>query len=72
MKNIISGFKVTGVCPFDRNAIVVPDVEEPSLPESSGLAYIPFHSPARLSHPGPKTLPCAQSPLESSFASGKE
>ena len=56
MKNIISSFKVTGICPFDRS-VVKPHVsneeeEEFSLfkPEvlarKTGLAYIPLYSPA--------------------------
>ena len=56
MKNIISSFKVTGICPFDRS-VVKPRVsneeeEEFSLfkPEvlarKTGLAYIPLYSPA--------------------------
>jgi hypothetical protein len=53
LKNIISGFKITGVCPLDRNAIEIPEAEEnytsfkPStLPELYGFPYIPFYNPA--------------------------
>ena len=50
MSNIISGFKVTGVCPFKR--VEIPGEKNASfdpenLPKSSGLAYIPLYSPAR-------------------------
>lgn len=49
--NIISGFRSTGVFPFDRTAIHVPGLEKEnkdtdSLAISSGLAYIPLYSPA--------------------------
>ena len=48
VKNITSGFKVTGVYryPVDRNAVQVsghkPTFRPESLAEKSGLAYIPF------------------------------
>ena len=51
LKNIISGFKVTGVFPVDRFAIKLPeDTIKPAFnPEElavrSGLAYIPLYSP---------------------------
>ena len=49
--NVISGFRATGICPFNRNAIKVPGLEEEredadSLSEKTGLAYIPLFSPA--------------------------
>ena len=50
--NITSGFKATGVCPFDRNAISLPS-ETPftkfrpeTLVEQTGISYIPLYSPA--------------------------
>ena len=48
--SIISGFRSTGVYPFDRNAIHVPALDEgsedrESLATPSGLAYIPLYSP---------------------------
>ena len=50
MKNIVSGFRVTGICPFDRKAIRIPEeyksFKPESLPEKTGLAYIPLYSPA--------------------------
>ena len=49
VKNITSGFKVTGVYPVDRNAVQVsghkPTFRPESLAEKSGLAYIPLYSP---------------------------
>ena len=53
--NIISGFRSTGIYPFDRNAIHVPDLEEEndvqeSLAIASGLAYIPLYSPVPRQH----------------------
>ena len=49
MSNIISSFRKTGVCPFNRNAVVLPcdtikSME--SLAQKTGLAYIPLYSPA--------------------------
>ena len=51
MKSIISGFRVTGVCPLNREAIKLPGDQYESfkpeaLPQTSGLAYIPLYSPA--------------------------
>lgn len=49
--NIISGFKATGVCPFDRSAICLPGIEKEerfstfkpeSLAQRTRLAYIPL------------------------------
>ena len=46
-KNIISGFKVTGIYPFCRSTLEVqiPQATK-SLTERTGLAYIPLYSPA--------------------------
>ena len=48
-KNIMGGFKTTGVYPTDRNAILLPGASKshPSLGERSGLKFIPFYSPSR-------------------------
>ena len=49
-KNIMSGFKVTGVCPFSRITLdTLPSMstKTKSLQEETGLAYIPLYSPAR-------------------------
>lgn len=50
MHNIVSSFQVTGICPFDRTACVIPEeknstTEIESLAEKTGLAYIPLFSP---------------------------
>lgn len=48
--NVVAGFRVTGICPFNRNAISLPS-EEPkkfnpeALPRTSGIKYIPLYSP---------------------------
>ena len=44
ISNIVSGFKVTGVYPVDREALLGPFTPSP-LPEETGLAYIPLYSP---------------------------
>ena len=53
MTNITSGFKVTGVYPVNRDAVHVPGPgssgPQLSLPEATGLAYIPLYSPAKRS-----------------------
>ena len=50
LPNIISGFRITGICPFNRDAFKLPGEEftcfEPkTLQEETGLAYIPLYSP---------------------------
>ena len=48
VKNIIAGFRNTGIYPPDREAVNV-DMESnhKSLEESSGLAYIPLYTPRK-------------------------
>ena len=44
MNNILGGFRVTGIYPVNRNIIDVPkEPSKPSLPEATGLAYIPLY-----------------------------
>ena len=57
LRNVIAGFKVTGVCPFDRDAVLerlpaenFTKFKPESLPQSSGLAYIPLYSPGPRPH----------------------
>ena len=60
MANITSGFRVTGVYPVNRDAIDLPAVSaQQSLPEATGLAYIPLYSPAKrpLSVPSTPSIP---------------
>ena len=52
MKNVISGFRVCGIHPFNREVLVKPEEKYTSfrpekLPELSGLKYIPMYSPRR-------------------------
>ena len=47
IRNIVSGFKVTGVYPVDRYALVLPEESRESLATSSGLAFIPLLSHAK-------------------------
>ena len=49
--NIASGFRATGICPFNRSAIKIPGVdnvsdEESPILKATRLAYVPFISPA--------------------------
>ena len=50
IRNAIAGFRVTGVYPFNRQAIHLP-AERPSfrpetVPKDNGLVYLPLYSPA--------------------------
>ena len=64
IKNITSGFKVTGVFPVDRFAIKLPEDTKPvfkpeALAVQSGLAYIPLYSPAYSKSPSSTMESCA-------------
>ena len=67
---VISGFRSTGVCPFDKHAIKLPNVDEEEeedlddLSEETGLAFIPLLSPApRKRHSQVTSPPRFSSPL---------
>ncbi len=51
MRNVMAGFKTTGIYPFNRNAIKLPASEEYKLfrrqevPNENGIAYLPLYSP---------------------------
>ena len=45
-RNIVSGFRTTGVWPINRNAIVLP-MDPSNLAAKSGVAYIPMFTPAK-------------------------
>ena len=47
MHNIIEGFRVTGVYPFDRHVVVPRKPKRASLAERTGLKFIPLCSPSR-------------------------
>ena len=49
MKNIVVGFKCTGVYPLDRSVQITEQtsMEKSHLAEKCGLNFIPFFSPAR-------------------------
>ena len=63
LANITAGFRVTDICPFNRNAISLPSEEPKSrkfnpeaLPQATGIKYIPLYSPAhskQKKHTGP-------------------
>ena len=46
-RNIISGFRTTGVYPPDRTAIRLPCEQMPNLAQKTGIAYIPLYTPAK-------------------------
>ena len=78
--NIVSSFKATGVCPFNRHAFDATRTEESvnyaafkpqNLAERTGLAYIPLYSPARndREHRPPRTsTPCNSLQSHNSFS----
>ena len=57
MQNIISSYKVTGICPFNHGAVHLSSDDEfsfkPNLAEKTGLAYITLYSPAHACRPVP-------------------
>jgi hypothetical protein len=64
--NITAGFRVTGICPFNRKAISLPS-EEPTktrkfnpeaLPQATGIKYVPLYSPACSSQQKKRTKSC--------------
>lgn len=73
LKIIVAGFRVTGICPFDRNAFCLP-CEEPTkfnpeaLPQSTGIKYIPLYSPTCSGIEKRKPTPVF-SPVHSAFGS---
>lgn len=72
--NIISSFKSTGICPFDRSAIKLPGKEKvvsssfkpESLAQKTGLAFIPLYSPLRKPTEGLKFSTCPAFDLDAS------
>ena len=46
MSNIRAGFRVTGIHPFNRNALNPTDPLPDKLPEKSGLKYVPLLTPS--------------------------
>ena len=79
LKTITNGFKVTGIYPFNRNAIIESGkyklFNPTSLVVESGLAYIPLYSPARharskVTHtPVSCSTPLSREPLHRSYSS---
>ena len=69
--NIIAGFRICRVCPFDRNAMQLPKTvfEPEKLTKDTGLAYIPLYSPAR-AHQGESTCVLQPSDHDSDSDSG--
>jgi len=78
LKNIAAGFRITGIYPFNRDAIPIPDKEftefQPQdLIKSTGLKFIPLYSPSRLTSASPSSPPsspaCISTPLQKDRAS---
>ena len=51
MKNVKSGFKVCGIYPYSREAVIKPEAATAfrpgKLPQLPGLKFIPMYRPAR-------------------------
>ena len=64
VKNVRGGFKVTGIYPFDRNAVSLPEdtPSSPSLSKSANIPFIPLFSPApsHRQHGLPKSHCCTE------------
>ena len=56
MTNVIAGFRVAGVYPLNRLAVVMKDKTTESLAERTGLKFIPLYSP---SHRRPQAVEAA-------------
>ena len=56
MTNVIAGFRVAGVYPLNRLAVVMKDKTPESLAERTGLKFIPLYSP---SHRRPQAVEAA-------------
>ncbi len=56
MSNIISGFRMTGIYPFDRYALRPQEEKQTSIAECNGLKFIPMFTPKpHRSHVHPET-----------------
>ena len=52
-KNVLAGFRTTGVCPLNRDAIDLPgDDVASNLCQKTGLSYIPLYTPVKRRIPG--------------------
>ena len=47
VQNIIAGFQITGVYPFDRSALLLKESKRVSLADKTGLKFILLYSLAR-------------------------
>ena len=56
-RNIVSGFCTTGVYPIRRNALALPNEEQTSLCQKTGIAYIPLYTPVKRSLPKHPSTP---------------
>lgn len=64
-QNIISGFKTTGICPFNPSKLLPNPPSSPGPTLKTTLKYVPFYSPA----PPRRRSFITESPLEKSVAS---
>ena len=65
MTNIIGGFKVTGIFPFNRDALLPSSPVPNSLCQRTGLKFIPLFSPASC-RPIRESIKVLDTPQESS------
>ena len=73
IRNVMGGFKVSGIYPFNRNAVQHCLVEKPkemeTLAKKSGLAYIPLFSLSYRRHRSPCHCRCSSSRRRHRFSS---
>ena len=76
MQNIIAGFRITGVYPFDRSVLLTKESKRVSLADKTGLKFIPPYSPAhrqpskssaRVSHFSPEEIARYQACFEEGY-----
>ena len=76
MQNIIAGFRITGVYPFDCSVLLPKESKRVSLADKTGLKFIPPYSPAhrqpskssaRVSHFSPEEIARYQACFEEGY-----
>ena len=56
IRNIVSGFRTTGIYPLNRDAILLPGEPKKSLSEKTGLSFIPLYTPSKWCKPRCQTF----------------
>ena len=74
LKNVAAGFKVTGVFPFNRRAITLPDEKfetfrPAALIKSSGVKFVPLYSPSSLTRDTSRMISCSPDKTDVAYLS---